>query len=149
MVTAPLTFGSLVFNAPMDWTFYPHGEQVFGRPPTRAGLLKVSAEFRGAINPSNASHEECWAIATKFSPPPEGVVFEDQERRFIDFLPFGAATFRSGDDITRLWYRTTRDGLIIASFGIPLVRADEANTLVSIEDCNAMIRSAKFAPLEV
>lgn len=149
MVTAPLTFGPLIFNAPMDWTFYPQGEQIIGRPPTRAGMLKMSSEFRDAVDPRRATHEECWEIATKLASPPEGVVFEDQERRFIDFLPFGSGSYRTTDDIVRLWYRVTRDGLIVAFFSIPRVREEEANTLVSIEDCNAMVRSAKFAPLEV
>ena len=149
MVTAPLTFGSLVFNAPMDWTFYPHGEVVLGRPPTRAGLLKISTEFRDAVEPASASHEQCWAVATRLSCPPGGTPLADQERRFIDFLPFGAATYQCGDDLTRVWYRCTREGLIVASFAIPDIRAEEADTLVSIEDASGMIRSAKFAPLEV
>jgi hypothetical protein len=149
MVTAPLTFGSLVFNAPMDWTFYPQGALVLGRPPTRAGLLKISTEFRDALDPRSASHDECWDVATRLSPPADSITLADQERRFIDFLPFGAATYRSGDDLTRIWYRCTHEGLIVASFGIPEIRAEEAETLVSIEDVSGMIRSAKFAPLEV
>ena len=149
MVTAPLTFGSLVFNAPMDWTFYPQAEVVLGRPPTRAGLLKISTEYRNAIDPDCASHESCWEVATRLACSPDSAQLADQERRFIDFLPFGAATYQCGGDLTRIWYRCTREGLIVASFAIPDIRAEEADTLVSIEDVSGMIRSAKFAPLEV
>jgi hypothetical protein len=149
MVTAPLTLGSLIFNAPMDWTLYPQGPHVIGRPPTRAGMLKISSKFRDCVDPQKASHEECWAIATKLAPSPDGMVSEDQQRRFIDFLPFGAGTYRTSDDIVRLWYRVTTDGLIVAFFSIPRVREEEANTMVALEDVDGMIRSAKFAPLEV
>src|SRR4051794_16862121 len=92
MITAPLTFGPLTFNAPMDWTFYPQDETVLGRPPTRVGLLKLSAEFRHAID-SQASHDELWEIAKRLSPPPNDVSFEDREQRLIDFFPYGGATF--------------------------------------------------------
>ncbi|HTL30676.1 MAG TPA: hypothetical protein VL282_15700 [Tepidisphaeraceae bacterium] len=148
MISGPLTFGPITFNAPMDWTFFPRGEHIFGRPPTRVGVLTLSAEFRDAIEPRGASHEECWDIATRLCPPPDDVRFEDQERRFIDFLPYGAATFRNGDDLIRLWYRSTPHGLVVACFSTPNIRAEEAITAVSIEDCSAMVRSAKIAPPE-
>jgi hypothetical protein len=145
MLTAPLTFGPLTFNAPMDWTFYPQDDIVLGRPPTRVGLLKLSAEFLHVIDPQ-ASHEELWQIATRLSPPPERAAFEDREQRLIDFLPYGAATFRSGDDLVRLWYRSTHQGLIVAYFATPIIRAQQAITDVAIEDCNGMLQSARISP---
>jgi hypothetical protein len=147
MITAPLTFGPLTFNAPMDWTFYPQDEIVLGRPPTRVGLLKLSAEFRRAIDPQS-SHDEHWQIATRLSAPPADVTFGDREQGLIDFLPYGGATFRNGDDLVRLWYRSTREGLIVAYFATPIVRAEQAITDEALADCNAMIRSARITPPE-
>ena len=143
MKVARIAVGGLMLEQKDRWAFSVEQGIIVGRrQDDDVGLLCLRHCERNTL-PEPLTHERCLTAARLMLNVADGPVSDLKAQQSL-CGPYGAATFITADDVSRIWYCNRPPGLIVGVYRCPTEFAGDALHALIQRQCAELVAKAIF-----